>query len=117
MRRLQVPRSGPGAPFPTITEALALNAAVDVVGDYRDPTDGIYRGFLFDGVTKAYTTIHVPGSASTTLLALNNVGQLLGRTVDTAGVARMFLYDVATSDFTFVTIPGLDLARPGRPNR
>lgn len=61
------------------SQALGLNNAGQIVGDYVD-AGGVMHGFVFDGVN--YTSIDVPGSVSTTINGINDHGQIVGFFVD-----------------------------------
>jgi hypothetical protein len=64
--------SFPGSVF---TQALGLNNAGDVVGDYVD-SFGVMHGFVFDGVS--FKTFDAPGSTATTINGINDNGQIVG---------------------------------------
>jgi len=81
-------------PNATLTEAVGLNDAGHVVGDYRG-ADGVFHGFLFaNGV---YTTFGADLGAAD----VNNAGLIVGCY---ASCSRGFLYDGST--FTSIDVPG-----------
>ena len=107
-RRLRVPRPAPGQPFPIQTEAIAINNAGIVVGDFLSSVDQRYRGFVYHPASGVYTTVEAPGAEHTALIALDNHGSALGRATDFGGTSTAFYYSIATQTFTFIAIPEVD---------
>jgi probable HAF family extracellular repeat protein len=88
-----------------LTEALAINDAGLVVGDYRSGADRQFHGFLYDSVARTFTTVDVPGATLTALTGVNNRGQLVGGFVDAGGQRHAFRQDGTA--VTVVTVPEL----------
>lgn len=89
-------------PDADLTEALGLNDAGQVVGDYRD-ADGRFHGFVWQ--KGSFVTFDVPfaGAEGTALNQLNNVGQSIGIYWDADGT-HAFLNDSGT----FIVLPHTD---------
>ena len=109
--RIQVPRvGGPGVPANTLTEAISVNDAGLVVGDFRRRADGKFLGFTYDSATQTYTTLDAPGTPSlgdplsTAALWISPAGRILVRGVYAGGVIQHYLWD--TGVFTPLDIPG-----------
>lgn len=68
---------------PGTTSAAAINNAGDIAGSATNPATGTTEGFLDIGGT--FSFVNVPGSASTTLLGLNNTGEAVGFDMNAAG--------------------------------
>ena len=96
LRRLQFPRSRPGAPLTPITEALALNDAGVVVGDYQSGEDGVFRGFRFTPAPPTWASIEAPNALSTAAVAITSDGHILVRAFGVDGVTRHYLWDEGT---------------------
>jgi hypothetical protein len=105
-KRLQVPRAGPGRPFPLLTEAIAINNAGVVVGDFRSAEDFEFHGFVYDPTTNTFLTIDAPGATSTALVGLDNQGNLIGRAT-VGGDTHVFRVDLLTRSFVTLSIPDL----------
>jgi hypothetical protein len=89
--------SPPGA---VSSEARAIQGST-IIGSYS--TDWTHaQGFIYNGLTLAYTTFDVPGSTSTCLGGISG-GNMVGWFID-AGGEHGFLYDGTT--FTTLDYPG-----------
>src|SRR5262249_9706841 len=85
------------------TEAHGINAAGQIVGDYRDANDAnnVFHGFLYNPNGNTYTTIDDPlGTNGTIAQGINDFGQIVGYYVDSSNVPHAFLY----SNGTYTTI-------------
>jgi hypothetical protein len=102
---LTVPPTQPGDDPPTLlTEAIGMNDAGVVVGDYRDGR-GMFHGFHYDSTTKQYSTIDWPGAKSTSLTGINNRGQMVGFFFDAQ--TRFHGFVVEGAQLTEVQAPGI----------
>ena len=82
------------------TEALGINDAGKIVGDYMDANSHTH-GFVFsNGV---YTTVNVPGAFSTSVTAINNTGAIAGYYVDGNLSTHGFIY--SGGSYTFLSDP------------
>ena len=103
---LNVPPARPLDDPPTLlTEAISVNDAGVIVGDYRSGVDRNFHGFRYDPVTKQYTTLDWPGATSTSLTAINNKGQIVGFYFDAQSHFHGILVDGA--QITEVQVPGI----------
>ena len=80
----------------------SINASGKVTGEYQEyisPTQGVYRGFIYDSVTKTVTTFDAVGTIgyfnSTVPVAINDNGELTGSSgaqgfVYSGGVGTLF---------------------------
>jgi probable HAF family extracellular repeat protein len=75
------------APGSTLTLALGINDAGQIVGEYE--ASGRFHGFLLSG--GSFTTLDPPGSTFTNALGINNVGQIVGLYSDASGRTHGFL--------------------------
>jgi hypothetical protein len=94
----------PEADLALSTDIHALNDLGQVAGTFRSPTDHRQRGFLYDPAITVFTVIAPPDAISTTLLALDNHGRVLGYRRDGHGNRRDFLW--AQGTFTWLDLPG-----------
>src|SRR5262249_57415 len=94
-----------GDPPPLLTEALGLNDAGVIVGDYRSGVDRNYHGFRYDPVTQRYDTIDWPGATTTSLTGINNPGQMVGFFLDVQN--RFHGSVVDGTQRTEVHVPGI----------
>ena len=69
-------------------EALGINNAGDMVGDYRDGDLGLHGFLLKNG---RFTAVDVPGARSTTAFKINNSGQVAGSYVDAGNKTHGFV--------------------------
>jgi probable HAF family extracellular repeat protein len=74
-------------PGSTATEALGINDAGQIVGDYL--AGGGQHGFLLSG--GSYTMLDVPGSTLTVADGINAAGQIVGSYNDSDGTRHGFL--------------------------
>ena len=82
---------------PCSRDALGINDAGQIVGDYEDSTGE--HGFLYSGGT--YTTLNDPlGTDGTFASGINDAGHIVGYYYDSSGTAHGFLY----SDGTYTTL-------------
>jgi probable HAF family extracellular repeat protein len=90
-------------PGSTFTQALGINNAGQIVGDFMDAT-GRFHGFLKDGAT--ITIIDVPGAfpGSTRAFGINDAGQIVGTFGDATGAIA----------FSKTARPSLRLMSPAR---
>jgi hypothetical protein len=93
-----LPVSFPGA---TLTEALGVNAAGEIVGLYVD-ADGEEYGFLDNG--GIFISIDFPGAPNTEAWGINGSGEIVGLYADTSGQGHGFI-DLG-GVFTTVDFPG-----------
>jgi probable HAF family extracellular repeat protein len=84
---LNYPNSAAGTTYPT-----GINDAGLVVGVYGD-TSFHQHGFLYDSITKKYTTIDVPGMQDTMPDGINGLGQIVGESDDASFTYYQFLYN------------------------
>ena len=84
------------------TNPVAINRYGVIAGTYLDP-GGIYHGFLRSALG-VFTTVDYPGSTpgSTTVLAFNNAGTMLGYFQAGSGPQQYFLRD-SSGNFTALT--------------
>src|SRR6266478_8098356 len=75
------------APNATLTRALGINDAGQIVGDFRNSTGT--HGFLDTG--GSFTQIDVPGAITTEALGINDAGQIVGLFVASEGGGHGFL--------------------------
>jgi uncharacterized membrane protein len=87
-------------PKSTLTEAVGLNDADDVVGDYRD-RNGVFHGFFYRQGT--YRSFDFPSGGDTGASGINNLGQIVG-CYSLCG--HGFVYDPHTSSFITIDVPG-----------
>ena len=74
------------------TIATGDNDTGQVVGYYQDSAGT--HGFLYDGASKAYTTIAGPAGATASFAnAINNSGEIAGFSYDSAGAVHGFVYN------------------------
>lgn len=66
------------------TQAMSINDAGKVCGDYRDPSSGHIRGFCWR--PNRYETLDVPGAEDTIITAITNKDDLAGFFLDATGV-------------------------------
>lgn len=79
------------------TRANGINDSNVIVGDFQDSSN-IYHGFIYD--KKKYTQYDVPGSANTSLLAVNNLGNMAGSAAVTdAGNKGFVVIDGTATEF------------------
>ena len=111
LHRLQFPRSRPGGSLTPITEALALNDAGVVVGDYQSGEDGVFRGFRYTPAPPTWASIEAPDARSTAAVAITNDGHILVRAFGVDGVTRHYLWDegVLTELPSIPNLPDVDL--------
>jgi hypothetical protein len=109
---LRVPPPNPWEdPFTLYTEAMGVNEAGIVVGDYRSGIDReFFGGFLYDPATGRYTTVAFPGAHTTALLGINNLGQAVGFYYVGNFVPHGLYFDGET--LSALTIPGIDEPQP-----
>jgi probable HAF family extracellular repeat protein len=68
----------PFQPPSSLTEAMGVNDAGQVVGAFRDSA-GVFHGFLYDSTTRGFTVLDVPFPHSLTGAAgINNHGDIVG---------------------------------------
>lgn len=89
----------PGA---LITQALGINNAAVIGGQYLNSPDGLPHGFIrnTDGTLNPFD---IPGSLSTSVYDINNRGGIAGTCVDTSGRQHGFVYQdgsFTSLDFT-----------------
>jgi uncharacterized membrane protein len=108
----------PGA---AVTGPFKINDRRQVVGIYLDADvmpkpdgtlpPGALHGFLWDDGD--FTTIDVPGAAATTVLGINDRGQMVGSYIDGEGRYHGFLRDRKGAVTTLPDAPGADPASGG----
>jgi len=91
----------PGPAGATISAAFGINDTGEIVGYYVDSTR-VQHGFLLKG--KTYTTLDVPGAASTFAVGINDTGSVVLQWVDSKGIYESALYDGNT--YTTIDVPG-----------
>jgi probable HAF family extracellular repeat protein len=79
------PLRGPGGH----TDAVGINNAGQIVGDYQD-SSGNYHGYFYNNGT--YTTLNAPGAEDTFATAINNYGDIVGSYRDLGHMLHGFLY-------------------------
>ena len=62
-------------PGGSTTQAIGINNAGQVVGDFED-SSGVIHGFINTGGT--FTTLDVPGASDTFAFGINDAGQVVG---------------------------------------
>ena len=87
----------PGA---TSTQAIDVNDAGDIVGDYFDAAN-VEHGFISSGGT--FTAIDFPGATSTAVAGINANGDIVGGYTDTTGTNHGFL--LSGGVFTPINFP------------
>jgi hypothetical protein len=103
---LVVPAANPFTDPPTtLTEAVGLNDAGLVVGDFRD-AGGVFHGFIYNPATQTFTTIDAPGAVTTALAGINTQGQAVGFFLDAAFQAHGILFD--QGQVQEIPVPDLD---------
>jgi hypothetical protein len=80
-------------PKSTGTQAIGINDAGDVVGDYLDSA-GVQHGFVKKG--NKYTSIDVKGETTPYAWAINNSGQMVVFAINSAGGYDSFVYNGKT---------------------
>jgi len=83
----------------TLMTPRSINAIGQVTGEYQDilsPTQGVYRGFIYDSTAKTSTTFDIVGAPinSTFPVAINDLGQVTG--TDGGGEGFVYMGGVAT---------------------
>lgn len=74
-----------------LTEGRGINNSGLVCGDYLDATLGTFHGFFWLHNPSTYRNYDVPGSTTTIVLGLNNVGDFAGSATPTSGIQQAFL--------------------------
>jgi hypothetical protein len=74
-----------------LTEGRGINNSRLVCGDYLDATLGTFHGFFWLHNPSTYRNYDVPGSTTTIVLGLNNVGDFSGSATPTGGIQQAFL--------------------------
>ena len=93
-----------------MTGPLKINDRRQAVGIYVGAGGGLH-GFLWDDGD--FTTIDVPGAASTAVLGINGRGQMVGSYIDAEGAYHGFLRDRNGAVTTLPEAPGADPASGG----
>jgi uncharacterized membrane protein len=70
-------------------KAYAINEAGHVAGYYERPTDGLYRGYVYDGTN--YTTLNYPGAVGSQAIGINKDDDVVGYYF--SGQPHGFLYE------------------------
>jgi hypothetical protein len=82
--------------------AWGINDHGQVVG--RVITDNSWLGYIYNTTTSSLTTIKVPGSYSTAVYGINNVGQICGYFND--GRQLSYMYDLNTEKWSYLNKDG-----------
>ncbi len=92
-----------------LTQGRGINNNRYAVGEYLNPSDGTYHGYLLEH--PLYITFDVSGSQATTPLGINNVGDFVGAAtlgdgtqvafLDLGGVATTFQVPGATATYAY----------------
>lgn len=86
----------------TYVDANAINNAGNVVGEYYDAPPGTtYHGYFLDESGRLSYPIDYPGSASTTLLGINNNDLIVGQWVDESGMKHGLLFKQPSTFISF----------------
>ncbi len=89
------------------TELLAINDDRLAIGNYYvlgGHASG--KGFIYDAEFNQYTQFVAPNTEWTNLSDINNIGQILGTSINNDGATRKgFVYDCA-NQFTTIDVPG-----------
>jgi probable HAF family extracellular repeat protein len=93
----------PGPDGAVTSGAYGINDNGAIVGYYTD-SSGVTHGFLLQGTT--YTTMDVPGAASTSANDINNAGYIVLGWTNQSGAYAGSVYNSQTQEYRTIKVPG-----------